>query len=536
MLIDLDKIVKTNTQFLKYAFGGAVAFVVDMGLLYVLTDIAGLWYLWSATFSFVVAAIVNYLFQRFWTFKSQERRVARQFLIFLSLQIVGLFINNSMMYLTVEYLGIWYLVAKAFAALVVLIWNFWSSKKFAFNKKFVDSAPKIILAGEIFPPEIGGPATYTYRLAEYLLKQSYPLKIICYSNTPSREKIKQNLFKNKIIRVNQHLFLPVKYLVYFVKLLNISLGVDVIYAQGPVSSGLPALLVSKILRKRLVVKIVGDYCWEQAQLSGATRKDIDDWQSSKEFNHPHLLVNLKLRLLNLVQRVVVCGAHQLIVPSHYLKKIVVGWGASPYRVEVIYNSVELQEPPRLEMEEAKEAIGVKGDIIITGGRFTPWKGFDMLITIMPELLKINPHFKLVIFGSGPQAKQLKQLVKKLNLNECVVFVGQIKHHQLYKYFYAACLFVLNSGYEGLSHTILDAMYYQLPIIVSNKGGNPELIQDDYNGLLVDYNNKDSWIKAIKRIWQDKKTRQRLSSNPLIKLTIFKFEYMAKKTLQVLLSY
>ncbi len=530
----LDKIVKNNSQFLKYAFGGAVAFVVDVSLLYILTDVAGLWYLWSATFSFTVAAFVNYLFQRFWTFKSQERRVVRQFLTFLSLQLVGLFINNSMMYLTVEYLGVWYLVAKAFAALVVLIWNFWSSKVFVFNRQFIDSPPKIILAAEIFPPDIGGPATYTQRLAEYLSQRGYPLKVICYASLKKHKPRNKNN-SSWLIKIDRQRPVLIKYFLYFIKLINISLGVDVIYAQGPIASALPALLASKILRKRLVVKVVGDYCWEQAQLIGATKKNIDDWQEVKEFSHPRNLINLKLRLLCWLQKLTVNNAYRVIVPSYYLKKIVSGWGVRPQRIEVVYNSAEFKQPPQLSSAEAKKEIDLQGDIIITGGRFTPWKGFDMLINIMPQLKKINPNFKLVIFGSGPQVNYLKQLVQKQHLTQDVILTGQLAHSELYKYFYAASIFVLNSGYEGLSHTILDAMYYHLPIIVSDKGGNSELIQDDYNGLVVPYNHKAAWITAIQRIWQDKKLRQRLSSNSLIKLEIFQFEYMAKATLSVLLS-
>ncbi len=533
MLIDLDKIVKNNTQFLKYAVGGAVAFVVDVSLLYILTEMAGLWYLWSATFSFIVAAMVNYLFQRFWTFKSQERRVARQFLTFLSLQAVGLFINSAMMYLTVEYLGLWYIIAKAFAALVVLIWNFWSSKEFVFNKKFIDSAPKIILAGETFPPDIGAAANYSDRLARYLLAQGYHLKILCYS--PSVDKYRDDkIYKGKVVRVNRRSALPLKYFTYFVKLINISLGVDIIYAQSPLIPGIASLVVSKLLRKRLVVKISGDYCWELAQLNNLTKKSIDDWQQAKEFGRLGKPFSLKLRLADIMQKLVARGAHQVIVPSFYLKKLITDWGVNPYNIKVVYNAVEFKPLRELPAAQAKKEIGISGDIILTGGKLYPWKGFAMLIEIMPRLKQINPNFSLVIFGEGPQRTRLNKLIQANDLSRTVHLVGQVGDDELYKYFSAASLFVLNSGYEGLSRTILEAMYYRLPIIVSDKGGNPELIQDDYNGLLVEYNNKQEWIKAVERIWRDTKLRRRFSRNPLIKLEIFKFAYMAKETLSALL--
>ena len=93
----------------------------------------------------------------------------------------------------------------------------------------------------------------------------------------------------------------------------------VIYAQGPVASGWPALLVSQLLHKKLVIKVVGDYCWEQAQLFHATQKKIDDWQKSPEFKAPQKSINLKLRIINYIEKTSIlsglanistCGQHE----------------------------------------------------------------------------------------------------------------------------------------------------------------------------------------------------------------------------------
>jgi len=77
------------------------------------------------------------------------------------------------------------------------------------------------------------------------------------------------------------------------------------------------------------------------------------------------------------------------------------------------------------------------------------------------------------------------------------------------------------------------MYYKLPIIASAVGGNPELIQDDYNGCLVEYNNKQAWLTAIKRLWQNKSLRERFCSNPLVKMDVFSFDHMIRDTIKVL---
>ena len=121
-------------QFLKYCVGGGLAFFVDIAGLYIFTEFCGLWYILSATLSFILAAVFNYLFQRFITFKSQDKNYTKQFILFIIIALVGLLINNSILYILVEFFGLWYMFAKAFVASVVLIWNFWANKKFTFKE------------------------------------------------------------------------------------------------------------------------------------------------------------------------------------------------------------------------------------------------------------------------------------------------------------------------------------------------------------------------------------------------------------------
>ena len=86
----LFAVVKKNSRFIKYCVGGGFAFLADLSLLYVLTEYFGFWYLWSATLSFIISAIVNYAIQKLWTFKDKNKAVTKQLLAFLSIQIVGL--------------------------------------------------------------------------------------------------------------------------------------------------------------------------------------------------------------------------------------------------------------------------------------------------------------------------------------------------------------------------------------------------------------------------------------------------------------
>ena len=123
---------------MKFGVVGAIAFVIDYGLLALLTEVCGVNYLVSATISFTVSVIFNYVASMRYVFTHKEdlsRR--REFVIFVVLSVIGLLINNAIMWAGVELLQ-WpdwiaehaYLIVKIFATAVVMIWNFVTRKVF----------------------------------------------------------------------------------------------------------------------------------------------------------------------------------------------------------------------------------------------------------------------------------------------------------------------------------------------------------------------------------------------------------------------
>lgn len=118
----------------KYATVGATSAVVDFGALFILTDLANIHYLASATIAFILAALVNYTLNRIWTFKSSGKR-RKQLPVFFIIAILGLIINNNIMYFSVEHMDLHYLWAKVFAAAIVTFWNFFGNKYLTFRIK-----------------------------------------------------------------------------------------------------------------------------------------------------------------------------------------------------------------------------------------------------------------------------------------------------------------------------------------------------------------------------------------------------------------
>lgn len=122
---------KLIAQFMKFGVVGVIAFVIDYGLLALLTEVFSVNYLVSATISFTVSVIFNYVASMRYVFTHKEdmsRR--REFVIFVILSVIGLLINNLCMWAGVELAGIHYLITKIVATAIVMVWNFVTRKIF----------------------------------------------------------------------------------------------------------------------------------------------------------------------------------------------------------------------------------------------------------------------------------------------------------------------------------------------------------------------------------------------------------------------
>jgi putative flippase GtrA len=124
-----DRWEELRRQFLRYAVVGGLAFAVDAGLLWALTALAGFYYLLSAAISFTAGLVVNYLLSRFWVFDRRTlSSTTLEFAIFTLIGIVGLGLNQLVMWGFTEKLGLYYLLSKCCAAGCVLLWSFGARK------------------------------------------------------------------------------------------------------------------------------------------------------------------------------------------------------------------------------------------------------------------------------------------------------------------------------------------------------------------------------------------------------------------------
>ncbi len=370
-----------------------------------------------------------------------------------------------------------------------------------FERLFEQPSSRILIATGIFPPDIGGPATYSQLLVRELPKRSFDVHLLTYADA-AESRIRNQ--ESRVRRVSRGLPKGIRHVWYFIQCWRFGLRAGIIYAQDTVSAGLPAMLAAKLTARAFVIRVAGDYAWEQGVERFGIRNSIDDFQRRRG--------GRAVEMLRFFQSWVAKGASAVIVPSRYLGRMVEGWGVSPERIRVIYNAVEASAlMPRA---EARALLGIPPDapLVLSSGRLVPWKGFPALLAIMPDLLTRHPAARLVIAGDGPEYGALLGEAERLGIMPPhFELAGWMPRDALRRYLAAADVFVLNTAYEGFSHQVLESMAAGLPVLTTPAGGNAELVADGENGLLFPYNDQRALLDKLCMLLEDAKLRRRLAA-------------------------
>lgn len=523
MIKKIAQFLKDYYIFLKFGISGCSAMATDLFFLYTFHDIFKFKLYLSVLMAYSISFVVSFLLQKFWTFKNNEKnKTQRQFFMYVGVGVSGVIFNSLMVQLLVSKYGVYYLFAQLFIAGFIGVVNFLVYRFVIFREKryWKKNMKNILIATGIFPPDHGGPASYVNILSKELPKMGYKLRIVTYSDlTPKKcKKVKNKGFILYKISRQQGIFM--RYFLYFKKIWRHLYWADAVYIQGPVSEGLPAFIACYLKRRKYMLKVVGDYAWEQGSRRYNVNDTLDDFQGKN--------YSFEVEVMRYIQKTIARKAELVITPSYYLKKVVNAWGVDNKKIDVIYNTVNDCEDNYVK-SEIKNKIGEDRDIILSMGRLVPWKGFDTLIQTMPEILKINSNFKLIIVGDGSERDRLEKIVSDLKLEKHVEIKHGMSQTDFFDYMRSSDMFILNTKYEGLSHVIIEAMKLGIPVATTNVCGNPELIANNMNGILFEYNNKNEIIESVRKLSrnQDMVIKYTLESKKNVK-EMFSKENMLKR--------
>lgn len=382
---------------------------------------------------------------------------------------------------------------------------------------------RILITVGIFPPDIGGPATQIDAFCRALIKEGIKPTVLTFGNfTPEYAD-----YPYEVIKISRDIFAPIRKIIYCCKVFYLAMKNDLIYTEDLYSGGVFSLLAAKILGKKLVTRFAGDSAWELAWLKHGVQDDIVSFQN-KKYSWP-------IEQNKLWRRLILKHSDAVVAVSEFMKKLAVLIGAEEKKVKVIYNSVDFTLSNNPVIAGFPNKIGDltglthNNKVLISAGRLVPWKNMGVFIDIMPDLIKKYGEIKLVIIGDGPEYNNLQLTINNLHLEKDIILMGKIPHEKIMEQFAGADIFILNTDYEGLSHTILEAMSAGAPVISTNIGGNPEVIQNGENGLLVGYNNKKQWQEAIEKLLDDSELRESFIAKARTDLAKFNWDNLINET-------
>ena len=338
---------------------------------------------------------------------------------------------------------------------------------------------KILLVTGIFPPDIGGPATYIPNLARYLKKKGHEVRILTLANDTK----KQLSDEFQIIRIQRKLPKPLRMILVIAFIAFISKDFKV-FANGLHEE----VGISLALRKRhALAKIVGDPVWERSRNIGSTKLNIVDFNLSRQ----SLKVGAQRKLIAFSLN----RFTGVTAPSLELCSLIKSWKVKKL-ITFLANGTNIKE--------VTEKPQYRYDLICIS-RLVSWKNIKIHIDIANEI-----GMSLAIVGTGPEEKELKSYTKAKNCE--VTFLGEKNKSQIETLLRQSKVFIIMSEYEGLSFSLLEAMSFGLPAIVSDIPSNTSVIRNGEDGVVLKIDNWQSRILEIEDLFKNEQKYQLYSTN------------------------
>ena len=311
--------------------------------------------------------------------------------------------------------------------------------------------PSVLLITSIYPPQVGGPAIFTSRFANWLITNNFKVKVITYTTETANRDAETSYITLQKGRL-------AAFFKFIIEILKNSKKNTLILSNGAFIETYIACLIS---RRKYVSKIPGDHVWELSRNRGWTNKNIEDFQYEK--------LNYLLRIFRTFSNLSLRKAKTVISPSNQLASFAERWGVKNEKIKIIYNCVN---PVQFNSINTPN----KHYDLITICRLVPWKGLEELVECA---IKLN--LKLLIVGNGPLLSKLELLSSKHPSN--ISLVGIIENNKLSEVLNNSKIFVLNSEFEATSYALIEAKMCGLPVIAKKTDGSLTLIQNGIDGFV-----------------------------------------------------
>ncbi len=242
------------------------------------------------------------------------------------------------------------------------------------------------------------------------------------------------------------------------------------------------------------------------------------WVHGNDFLAP-----LKIPLLKGWLRKAFFQATLVVTNSHFVAQLVKDQGVLASKIRTMNPFVDTEKfHPIPQSDSVLERHHWKNhQVLLTVGRLVERKGIDSVIHCLPKLLSKHPKVRYLVIGNGPEMDRLKDLRKKLGLEEIVCLAGFVPEESLISYYSSAYAFVMPSKFipkkgsvEGLGLVYLEANACGLPVIAGKAGGVVDIVHHERNGLLVNPEDLNDISTNLDRILGDSQLRNQMAEEGL----------------------
>jgi glycosyltransferase involved in cell wall biosynthesis len=307
--------------------------------------------------------------------------------------------------------------------------------------------------------------------------------------------------------------MPGRYLRAFFAVLKHARAADVVYVNEHLA--LLHVLAARLAGRPVVIRLMVDGAWEISHRKGWI--DGDDIATFETRDY-----GWRVKLTRALQRRWWgwCGA--LIACSDFLREIAVErYGVPVAKVRRILNAYHgpTRETVTATPAEARAELGLEEGprYLLTICRLMVWTRVD---GILRALVELPEDVHLLVAGDGDMLEPWRELARELGLERRAHFLGNVPYDRIPTLIRAAEVFVLNSEYEGLSHTLLEVAALGTPIVCTDLGGNPEVVEDSVNGLLVPNGDTSALRSAIAKLLSDKGLQRELAEAGIARMSLF----------------
>jgi glycosyltransferase involved in cell wall biosynthesis len=346
---------------------------------------------------------------------------------------------------------------------------------------------KVLITSGIWPPDVGGPASHGPELGRFLSQRGHEVMAV---TAGGGGPVDQAAFPVRVLSRERPL--PVRVPATALAVTAAARGQDVIYSAGLYTR---SAVASRLCSIPLVIKLAADPAYERARRAGFGG-------SLEEFQQDH--ASPLIRYLKRQRAMTLGRATRIVVPSRYLAEFVTGWGVEAERITVVPNPA-----PAVDAAEARadlrRRLGVSGPTFVFAGRFVRQKNLPLVI----EALGKVEGASLVLVGEGPEASAVAAAIERAGVGDRVSLIGAVDRRVAVDWMRAGDAVVLPSDWENFPHAAVEALAAGAPVIATEVGGVPEIVDSGVNGILVPAGDASAFASAMASLVRDGDLMQRL---------------------------